>query len=191
MCFAAFLVGYSFFCQARKLCYEQLVLPGLNNSTTILSSNTRASDAYICNTEPQRVSITSSFPVPTETYPLASQNDLCYNGIYTCVLGSSRWSGWAAAISIFPLVCEIIRIVLSTVEAFSQLKSQSTLVKRWHKTTSQVVVSLKDTKMGWICGYIRARNHYLNLMYELNAVPYQQEVWTHFLQLFPLADHSL
>lgn len=135
-------------------------------------------------------SITSSFPMLTETYP-ASQNDLCYKGIYTGVLGSNRWSGWAAAISIFALVCKIIHIVPPTVEAFSQSKSESRPVKRWDKTTSEAVVTLKDSKMGWILWLHKSKKHCLNLMYELSALPYQQEIWTHFLQLFPLANHSL
>ena len=119
-----------------------------NSSTTILSSNTRASDTKVCNTEPQWVCITSSFAIPTEIYPLASQNDLCYNGIYTGVLGSNRWSGWAAAISIFPLVSETTHSPFNSGCVF--LAYKSTLVKRWDKAPSQAEVSLKDTKMGWI-----------------------------------------
>lgn len=97
---------------------------------------------------------------------------------------------WAAAISIFPPVCEIIHIVPPTVEAFSQLKSESRPVKRWDKTTNEVAVSLKDTEMGWILWLYKSKKHCLNLMYELSALPYQQEIWTHFLELFPLANHS-
>lgn len=160
------------------------------NTTTNLSSNTPASDVSACNTEPQRVKYHNSLPMPTETYPV-SQNDLCYNEIYTGVLGSNRWSGWAAAISIFLLACEIIHIIPPKVEAFSQFKSESRPVRRWDKTTNEAVVSLKDTEMGWILCLYKNKKQCLNLMYELNALPYEQEIWTHFLQLFPLANPSL
>lgn len=66
--------------------------------------------------------------MPMETYP-ASQNDLCYKGIYTGVLGSNRWSGCAAAISIFRLVCEIIHIVLQQRRRFLSLKVKADQLK--------------------------------------------------------------
>lgn len=61
-------------------------------------------------------------------------------------------------------------------EAFSQFKSESKPVKRWGKTTSEAAVSLKDTEMGGILWLYKSKKHCLNLMYELSALPYQQEI---------------
>lgn len=78
--------------------------------------------------------------------------------------------------SAFLLSSQKLFIVPPKVEVFSQFKSESRPVKRWDKTTSQAAVSLKDTEMGWILWLYKSKKHCLNLMYELSAQPYQQEI---------------
>lgn len=134
-----------------------------NSKTTLFSS---VSDAYTYNTEPQRVTNRSSFAMSIETYPPASESDLCKNVTYLDVLGSNRWLGWAAVIScFFPLICEIIHNFLNSEGFFLILRAKSILVKRWDKARAKQQ-SLEDIKARWVlCMYTHttpARNHYPN-----------------------------
>lgn len=138
--------------------------PRTNNSKTTLFS--WVSDAYTYNTEPQRVTNRSSFAMSIETYPPASESDLCKNVTYLDVLGSNRWLGWAAVISCF------FSFNLWNYSQLSQqwrifliLRAKSILVKRWDKARAKQQ-SLEDIKAGWVlCMYTHttpARNHYPN-----------------------------